>query len=132
MATTTSLITAAPGHASNYCQCVEYVKRKFNLQGPVGNAKDMINSLPKRGFKQTTVQAGAIVIMQPSFPGADRTYGHVGIVESIRESKGRKYITVRGANQAGNRFAEANCNNVSVIGFGSAVDNVGSISFWKR
>jgi len=125
-------VTVAPGQAADYCQCVEYVKRQFGLQGAVGNAKDMIYSLPNLGFGRTTPQVGAIVIMQPSFPGADGTYGHVGIVDGIRSANGKTYITVRAANQAGNRFVEANCTDVSLWSPGTAVDGRSDISFWKR
>jgi surface antigen len=126
-------LEASPAQAADFCQCVEYVKRRFGLQGAVGNAKDMIYSLPKLGFRQiSSPQNGAVVIMQPSFPGADKTYGHVGVVESIQTSGSQVRITVRSANQIGNVFTELNCYNVSVIGFGTPVIGRGDVSFWVR
>lgn len=55
-------------------------------------------------------QPGAIVVMERSFSGANITYGHVGIVESIFPD-GR--INVRGANQSvgTSLFNEAGCSN---------------------
>ncbi|MBW4496412.1 MAG: CHAP domain-containing protein [Oscillatoria princeps RMCB-10] len=125
-------LTPSPSLAQSagFCQCVGYVKNRFGLQGAVGNAKDMIYSLPNLGFRRISgPQQGAIAVMQPSFPGANRTYGHVGVVESIQPN-GR--ISLRGANQLGNKFTEYGCNNVTVIGFLTSVNNRPDLSFWVR
>ncbi len=117
---------------SHYCQCVEYVKNRFGITQAVGNAKDMIYSLPNLGFRQVSrPEVGAVVIMQPSFPGADTTYGHVGFIDSYNSSSGK--ISVKGANQrGGGAFTESNCNNVTVIGFGTSVNGRSDISFWIK
>ncbi|MEI6429281.1 MAG: CHAP domain-containing protein [Pseudanabaena sp. ELA607] len=117
-------------YANQYCQCVGYVKNVLRISQPMGNAKDMINSLPKYGFRRTSPTPGAVVVMQPSFPGADRTYGHVGFVDSFDPKTGK--IKVRGANQGGNTRVDAGCRNVSVVNFGTSVVNRGDISFWSR
>jgi hypothetical protein len=124
---------ASPAQAADFCQCVEYVKRRFGITVAVGHAKDMIYSLPNLGFRKvSSPQNGAVVIMQPSFPGADRTYGHVGIVESIQTTGSQVRIRVRGANQSGTQFTELNCRNVSVINFATPVNGRGDVSFWVR
>lgn len=122
-----------PANAAYYCQCVDYAKQVSGIPGgvAVGNAKDMIYSLPNLGFTRVGAQVGAIVIMQPSFPGADKTYGHVGIIDSIRQSGGLTYLNIRAANQGGSGVS-ANCNNVSTIGFGTAIDGRSDVSFWMR
>lgn len=129
---TASLVAPSPTLAQNagFCQCVGYVKNRFGLQGAVGDAKNMIYSLPNLGFRQVSgPQSGAIAVMQPSFSGADPTYGHVGVVESV-QSDGR--ISLRGANQLGNKFTEYGCNNVTVIGFRTSVNGRSDVSFWVR
>jgi surface antigen len=126
-----TLSMAAPSQASTFCQCVGYVKNVFGINRPVGNAKDMIYSLPRHGFRQISQpQPGAVVIMQPSFPGANTTYGHVGIINSI-DGQGR--LSVRGANQ-GNRnlFREAGCNNVNITTFRTSVNGRRDVTYWVR
>src|SRR4028118_374356 len=94
--------SAAPAQATDYCQCVEYVKRRFGLSGAVGNAKDMIYSLPKLGFRQiSSPQNGAIVVMQPSVAGADSQFGHVGVVEQYTTTGNSLTLKIRGTNQPG-------------------------------
>ncbi len=117
--------------ADQYCQCVGYVKNALGITQAMGNAKDMIYSLPKKGFRQvSTPTPGAIVVMQPNFPGSDRTYGHVGFVDSFDSQTGK--ITVRGANQGGKTYRDAGCSNVAVVGFRTPVVNRGDVSFWVR
>jgi hypothetical protein len=126
-------LDASPAQAADFCQCVEYVKRRFGITVAVGNAKDMIYSLPNLGFRRvSSPQNGAVVIMQPSFPGANKTYGHVGIVQSVRTSGSQVFISVRGANQSGNRSTEFNCYNVSSWSPGTAVNGRNDVSFWVR
>src|SRR5512136_887127 len=83
-------LTPSPtlAQSAGFCQCVDYVKNRFGLQGAVGDAKNMIYSLPNLGFRQVSgPQSGAIVVMQPSFPGLRGTpgaiYGHVGVVQNV-------------------------------------------------
>jgi surface antigen len=117
--------------AASFCQCTTYVANRFNLTRNFPHAGDWNDGyLQRNNFRQTTVRAGAIVVMERSFPGSDRRFGHVGIVESV--SNGR--ITVRGANQyVGSRlFTEANCSNVRTTAFGTSVNGRSDISFWVR
>jgi hypothetical protein len=110
------------------CQCTQYVANRFGLQG-YPNAKDWSGGyLQNNGFHKVDVQVGAIVVMQPSFPYVDQTYGHVGIVEQIDGND----ILVRGANQwvGTTPFSEHGCDNVRLTKFGPI--NRGDISFWVR
>lgn len=127
------LLSPKPSYAAGFCQCVEYVKNRFGITAPVGNAKDMVNTLPRFGFTRISEpQAGAVVVMQPSFPGSDPTYGHVGIVEGVQYVNGQTKISVRSSNQIGSKFSDANCSNVTVIGFGTAVNGRSDIAFLQK
>lgn len=136
--TATSLVTtltAKPAQAAQFCQCPIYVNNRFQLQPPyVWAAKDYGAVLARNGFSQiASPQPGAVVVMQSSFPGADTTYGHIGVIETV-DTNGK--IKVRGTNQDA-RYgysvgSEFNCNNVSVIGFGTSVNGRRDISFWVR
>ncbi|WP_055077630.1 CHAP domain-containing protein [Pseudanabaena sp. 'Roaring Creek'] len=126
-----SLAIPSASYADQYCQCVGYVKNVLGISQAMGNAKDMIYSLPKKGFHEVrTPVPGAIVVMQPSFPGADRTYGHVGFVDSFDSRTGK--IVVRGANQGGKTYRDAGCSNVAAVGFRTPVVNRNDVSFWVR
>ncbi len=119
-----------PAVAAQFCQCPIYVNNRFQLQNVSGNAKDYGSVLQRNGFSQVGPQPGAVVVMQPSFPGADRTvHGHIGVVENVNRDGS---IAVRGSNQGDrNLFAESGCNNVNVINFGS-VNNRPDVTFWVR
>ncbi|MFN5857253.1 MAG: CHAP domain-containing protein [Pseudanabaenaceae cyanobacterium] len=115
--------------AGQFCQCVRYVKNVLGISQPMGNAKDMIYSLPQHGFCQVSdPQSGDIVVMDSTFPGSDRTYGHVGFVDSIQNGR----VVVRGANQGRAQYSDAGCRNVSVIRFRAPIDGRSDISFWRR
>jgi hypothetical protein len=120
--------------SSKSCQCTEYVANRFGLTRDFPNAKDWNDGyLQKNRFRQVGVQKGAIVVMEKEFRGANTTYGHVGVVETVRYSSGKTYIDVRGANQyVGTRYVTENgCNNVRITGFGTPV-NGSPVSFWVR
>jgi surface antigen len=129
---TTTLSNIKPAVAAQFCQCPIYVNNRFQLQQPyVWSAKDYGSVLARNGFTQVgSPQPGAVVVMQPSFPGTNRTHGHIGVVENVN---GNGTIGVRGSNQ-GNRglFGEAGCNNVNVTSFGTSVNGRRDVSFWVR
>ena len=132
----TIMSNVAPAQAAYSCQCVEYSKQAAGIPSSVavGNAKDMIYSLPGQGFIKVNPQVGTLVVMQTSFPGlsaSGRIYGHTGIVSAIRQSGGQTYITLRGANQGGTG-TDGNCNNVNDLAFGTAVNGRSDITFWGR
>ncbi len=128
-----SQVFASPSEAASFCQCVGYVKNRFGITAAVGNAKDMIHSLPRHGFTRVnSPQPGAVVIMQPSFRGSDPTYGHVGIVERTSVRNGSTFLTVRGANQGGRWFEEFRCTNVAIVDFATPVNGRSDVSYWVR
>lgn len=116
--------------AQQTCQCVGYVQQRLGISLPVRSAKDAVSVLPSRGFQRiSSPEPGAVVVMQPNFPGSDRTHGHIGIVASVNNGR----IAVRSANQTSNSvFREAGCNNVSVVNFGTPVTGRSDISFWRQ
>lgn len=121
---------AVPVSAATSCQCTTYVYNRFGLAGGYPDAKDWNNGyLQNNGYFSTNPKVGTIVVMEPTFPGADTTYGHVGVLESI-DSYGR--ITLRGANQTvGTALTtEHSCNNVRSTAFGTSVNGRSDISFW--
>ncbi|WP_293350193.1 MULTISPECIES: CHAP domain-containing protein [unclassified Microcoleus] len=129
---TASLSNIKPAVAADRCECPIYVNRRFQLQQPyVWSAKDYGSVLARNGFTQVGPQPGAVVVMQPSFPGADRTvHGHIGVVERVN---GDGTIAVRGTNQGSNGlFGEFNCGNVNVTNFGTSVNGRRDVSFWVR
>ncbi|MEA5489646.1 MULTISPECIES: CHAP domain-containing protein [Pseudanabaena] len=128
-----SQLFASPSEAASTCQCVGYVKNRFGITAAVGNAKDMIHSLPRHGFTRVnSPQPGAVVIMQPTFRGAHARYGHVGIVERTSVRNGSTFLTVRGSNQGGRWFSEFNCTNVAIVDFATPVNGRSDVSYWVR
>ncbi|TAF27220.1 MAG: CHAP domain-containing protein [Oscillatoriales cyanobacterium] len=78
---TATFSNTKPAVAAQYCQCVHYANNRFQLRPPyVWSAKDYGSVLQRNGFRQVGPQPGAVVVMQSSFPGADRTHGHIGVV----------------------------------------------------
>ncbi|HEY9653422.1 MAG TPA: CHAP domain-containing protein, partial [Coleofasciculaceae cyanobacterium] len=129
---TTFLLTSTESAAQSvrWCWCTDYVAKKFGLTWDFPHAKDWNDGyLQRNGFRQVGVQVGAIVVMEKTFPGADRTYGHVGVVEGVNSNG---IITVRGANQLGSQGSDSGCNNVTVVNFGTSVNNRSDVSFWVR
>jgi surface antigen len=118
----------ANAYYSSRCQCVQYVKNRYGISTAVGHAKNMKYSLPRLGFHRTRPRAGAVVVMQPSFPGTGPYYGHVGIVTRVLPDG---TIRVRGANQGG-RQREAGCRNVNTLHFAGNVFRRRDVSFWAR
>lgn len=123
-------------NANTFCQCVAYVANSLGIGLPA-NAKDTGPILERNGFSRVSIpQSGDIVVMQPTFSGADTTNGHVGKVEVVSVRSGRTYISVRGTNQ-NIKYGysvpnEASCSNVSVVSFGAAVDGNPNIAFYRR
>ncbi len=124
--------TPPPATVGKNCQCTAYVSQRFgNFPYPADAGDWHTNVLPQNRFRRiNSPQNGAVVVMERSFPGSNRAYGHVGIVEQVF-SDGR--IAVRGANQPGvSQPAEAGCNNVTVYTFSTSVYGRNDISFWVR
>jgi surface antigen len=123
---------AQPAKADSWCWCTQYVANRFGLPGDFPDAGNWNDGyLQRNGFVQVNPQAGAIAVLERSFPGSDPTYGHVAIVESISPD-GR--VQLRGANQSvgGSIFGEAGCTDVRITSFATPVNGNPNISFWKR
>jgi surface antigen len=124
-------VITTPAQAAIFCQCTTYVANKFDLPKNYPHAGDWNDGyLQRNGFVQVGPEVGAVAVMERNFPGADQTYGHVGIVETLNNGR----MTMRGANQSvgTNYVTENDCDNVRLTGFGANVNGNGSISFWKR
>lgn len=115
------------------CWSTTYVANRFamprNFPRAAGDWND--GYLQQNGFIQVPVRVGAVVVMERSFPGSDRIFGHVGIVNRVLPD-GR--IEVRGANQSVGSpiFWEAGCANVRNTFFATSVFGRSDISFWHR
>ena len=99
------------------CTCVNYIRQAFGNLAALGNAYLVGPKLLTYGFVQVAgPQPGAIAVMQPGFPGADKTFGHVAIVESSTLVGNTMHLSLRGAAQktGGTQFAEFGCPNVRV------------------
>jgi surface antigen len=124
-------IVVTPAQSAIYCQCTTYVANKFSLPANYPHAGDWNDGyLQRNGFVQVGPEVGAVAVMERTFPGADTTYGHVGLVETLNNGR----MTMRGANQSvgTNYVTENDCNNVRLTGFGANVNGDSRISFWKR
>lgn len=114
--------------ASVFCQCVTYMKNVLRISGSTGNAHEWDSYLSRNGWVESRPVPNSVVVMERNY-GADPQYGHVGFLRGV-DASGRPLV--RGSNQAGNRFADAGCNNVSDVTFRNSVVNNGAISFWVR
>ena len=129
------LVTAGPASAHGSaprCQCVDYIKHSYDINGSTGNAKDMGRSLVNNyGFRKVSAPVvGAIVVFQPSFGQVNPTYGHVGRVIGVSDSGGSWRITVRSANNGGSQTV-LDCNNMNDKAY-SAAKSSGSIAYYRR
>jgi surface antigen len=120
-----------PAQAQAACQCTTYTANRAGLPQNYPHAGDWNDGyLQRNGYTQVGPQVGAIAVMERHFSGADRTYGHVGFVESLNNGQ----MVMRGANQGvgSNFFGESGCGNVRLTAFGANVNGNSAISFWVR
>lgn len=124
-------VSAAGPH---FCECVEFVKNRFGLNGAAGNAKDMGPFLAKHGFRRSDAPVvGGVVIFQPGAykSGEGAIYGHVGLIESIAPAAPNGwFVGVRGANQTGNRFSDQGCSDVTFKSYGPFPRSSALVSYW--
>jgi hypothetical protein len=108
----------APHESARWCQCVDYVRNRFNL-APGGNfvgAADMGPYLEAQGYGRIPDPVvGAIIVFPRWFgSGINATYGHVGVVTTVDTSDPANWhLTVRGARQTHPEWTESGCSNVS-------------------
>lgn len=133
----TTFLSGLPVLAAGNCQCVGYTANRSGVNMPA-NAKDLGPILIRAGYTQNSEpKVNDLVIMQPNFPGSDRTFGHIGYVRSTSVRDGKTFLTVRSANQSNQndskaRFTEFNCANVTDIAFGTAVNGNQNIAFYRK
>lgn len=104
------------------CSCVEFVKGAYGIFNATGDAKNMGAWLLNHGFsKVSSPRPGAVAVMQPTFPGANTTYGHVGVITKVTDLGSKWQIVVRGSNQSvgSSLFTEFGCSNVRDTTWGS-------------
>ena len=122
-----------PAQAASWCWCTDYVASRFGLPYDYPNANNWNDGyLQGNGFRQVPPQKGAVVVMEASYAPNQWNAGHVGIVENIVTVNGRTYLDVRGGNQVGKQFQDANCSNVTTIRFGTPIDGRNDVSFWSK
>ncbi|WP_018143172.1 CHAP domain-containing protein [Alloscardovia criceti] len=98
--------TGVLGGAYPWSQCTWYAyNRRTALGLPVGsymgNGMDWANSARRLGYVvNNTPHVGAVVVFQPGQAGADRTYGHVAVVERVN-SNGTILISESGSGYNG-------------------------------
>lgn len=124
----------APAKAAGWCSCVNYVKNYFGIPESVGNAYQMGTWLSAHGFVRIyTPEVGAIAVMQATFPGADKTYGHVGIINGVADWGTQWKITLKGANQlvGGSLFTEFDCTNVRNTSWSAYAKTNTAIAYYR-
>lgn len=98
--------TAVLGGAYPWSQCTWYAyNRRTALGLPVGsymgNGMQWANTARRLGYVvNNTPHVGAVVVFQPGQAGADRTYGHVAVVERVN-SNGTILISESGSGYNG-------------------------------
>ncbi len=98
------------------CWCTTYVANHYHLPPTYPNASKWGGWLQGLGWKRDrTPHTGDIEVLQPKIDGANKLYGHVGIIQTARRLANSQWgITLRGANQQIHpQFRDANCRNVS-------------------
>ncbi|MEW6495131.1 MAG: CHAP domain-containing protein [Cyanobacteriota bacterium] len=126
--------SASVAQSAKWCQCTNYVANRFGLRG-YPNAGDWDNGyLARNGFHQiNSPQNGAIVVLNPGVAGADRTYGHVGVVDQYTTAGNSLKINIGGTNQPGAKVAnEYGCNNVTIWSNATNVINQLGVTYWVR
>jgi hypothetical protein len=137
-----TLVLSIPGisvQAASSCQCVQYIKNRYQLSGSVGGsggAKDMGSYLRDRGFVQlNSPSVGAVVILKPSFGrGVDGTYGHVAVITAVQDLSSDWRITIKGSNQGSSVWTEYECTNVASWQPSSYPKSFGTdkVEYWTR
>jgi len=135
--------TSSTVETAGDCSCVWYVKNKFGITEPIGDAKDIGKRLPDFGFLRVpNPQTETVVIFQPSpfwgtwkdkdgvdKPWVNPTWGHTGVISEVSDLGSNWSITVRGANQGGHEV-EAGCSNVNDVRYPSYPKNSDLVSYW--
>lgn len=131
---TSSMPVSAANAPATTCSCVQYIKNTYGITQPVGNAKDMGTWLLAHGYKLVSNPVkGAIAVMQPTFPGANTTYGHVSFIESVTDQGTKWKITVRGAQSVGGPvFTQASCSNIRITSWSAYLKTNTLIKYYVK
>jgi len=119
--------------AGSSCQCVDYVKHRFNLTGNSPNAKSFGSYLMKNGFTQVSApQIGAVAVQQPAFGQGVSSYGHVSVITAVSKDGKFWQITTIGANQARKMTTQYHCSNVGTVKWAKYPQSWGAdkIAYW--
>ncbi len=98
------------------CWCTTYVANHYHLPSAYPNANKWSDWLQRLGWKSDRLpHADDIEVLQPKIDGANKLYGHVGVVQTARRVSNSQWsVTLRGAyQQIRPQFRDANCRNVS-------------------
>lgn len=118
------------------CQCVDYIKNRFNLSGNMVNAKDMGSILIANGFKKITApQVGAVVVFQPGFGSSFSPNGHVAVITTAPTLIGSNWsgLQIESANQPQvGWMTKYNCTNVSDEPIGTYPKSSTYIAYYTR
>jgi len=97
------------------CWCTTYVANHYHLPSNYPNADRWGSWLRKQGWRQDRVPyVGDIEVLQPKADGANKSYGHVGIVRTAARAGNRQWrVTLRGSyQQLHTQFRDSGCGNV--------------------
>ena len=127
------LIPQRTAQAASSCQCIDYVRHRFNLTGKSANARSFGPYLAKNGFTQVSdPQVGAVAVQQPAFGQGVSSYGHVSVITAVSSVGNYWQITTVGANQARKKYTSYSCSNVGTVLWGKYPKSWGNdrISYW--
>jgi surface antigen len=108
-------------------QCTEYAGRylyfKWNIQYQGGSAKDWCDgALPSTLTKTMTPSHGDVIVFAPGSCGADLTYGHVAVVDTVDTARSTvTFVEQNGASRRSCATSTASC-------FLHAVANTGTVA----
>jgi CHAP domain len=98
------------------CWCTTYVANHYHLPSDYPNAYQWSSWLRRLGWRKDHIpHVGDIEVLQPKADGANKSYGHVGVVWTAEHTVKKLWtITLRGAyQQLRPEFRDADCGNVS-------------------
>jgi hypothetical protein len=98
------------------CWCTTYVANHYHLPATYPNAYKWPSWLQKLGWTKDSVpHVGDIEVLQPKIDGANKLYGHVGIVRKASRTGSKRWtVTLRGSyQQMHTQFKDSGCRNVS-------------------
>lgn len=117
------------------CWCTTYVANYYHLPYTYPNANQWPSWLQRLGWNRDRIpHAGDIEVLQPKIDGADKYYGHVGIIHTARRvTNNQWHITLRGAYQHIHpQFGDAKCRNVSDWNSTLSIGHYSGVSYFYK